>query len=214
MSTLHEPISLRRLAIEFATLVVGVLLALAAEEWRIGREHQAVAATAVDGVRLEVAANRVIVQKRSPYHRAMLDSVRLMEQRLILKYPGGMRLRPGAHLSSFNEMGFMNGLALSPPPTTTAWQTLLNTNTLPFVNYRITSALSRTYAKQEELRDQTTTMANELPLFVSGIVGDKPVIAMIVLDANLNDLVLREGELLKAYDSLLGVIGEPRPRHP
>lgn len=149
-----------------------------------------------------MSANRAILEKRVPYHQVLLDSVTALEQSAFEHTPTGIRIPPGTRLRTPNEMGFKNGFALT-PPAATAWQAVVATNVLGYLDYRTAFTLSQAYASQQDMRDEITSFRADFRVIVGGITGEsKPVTALFTLEAHLGDLLAREHELLDQYKHL------------
>lgn len=175
---------------------------LGAEEWRTGREHDQLARATLQSIRQEVSANRAILEKRVPYHQVLLDSVTALEQSAFEHTPTGIRIRPGTRWRTPNEMGFKNGFALT-PPAATAWQAVVATNVLGYLDYRTAFTLSQAYAAQQDLRDEITAFGADFPVIFGGITGEaKPATALITPEVHLDDLLAREHEVLNLYERL------------
>ena len=63
------------LAVETISVVLGVVLALAANAWHDRRTHAAEAQEAMTAIRSELAVNDSVLHVKLIYHRAMLDSL-------------------------------------------------------------------------------------------------------------------------------------------
>ncbi len=74
-SEAHSRRSLGRLLLEVFFIVLGVMVALAGNEWRENRALAKRTNAALENIRLEILRNQQTVQLRQPYHQAMRDSI-------------------------------------------------------------------------------------------------------------------------------------------
>jgi hypothetical protein len=207
----HAPIrrlSLSRLAAEFVTVALGVLVGLAADQWKETRAHRQLAATALAGVRDEIAANAVEVEQRRAYHQRLRDSANAVMNRTVTRGPAGLVMRPGARLPTPPEMGFTNGFGTVMTLGSTAWQTILSTNVLSYLDYGTIHALTEAYEAQQHLRQQLRDLGGQLPLAVEAyFIGQNQVRAQLLSTLTLTDVIAAEGDVLCAYDRLFARIG-------
>lgn len=124
--------SLRQLAIELVTIVVGVLLALALNEWRDTRNERLQAETALRNVAAELESNLQILETLHANNRATVELLSSQSGELSADEDGGRR-------------NFTPGLQLRE----TAWSTLLNTGVANRIEYDKLLVLSSTYAVQK-----------------------------------------------------------------
>jgi len=172
---------------EASFVVLGVILALAANEWREAREHRRDAEDALRAIRAELAANRTTVESSRAYHAQLLSSL------------GG---RPATEPSPTINM-FTRGFVSPAQVTSTAWNVASETGVLSHIPYPTVLKLSRAYALQNRYDDQSRNIAQ---LIYSELYRQGPM-AMAANYRNLLSLIgafaFRERELVILYDSTL-----------
>lgn len=180
---------LERLAVETFSVVLGIILALAANAWHDRRAHDAQAIEALESIRGEVAANRASLREALPYHRAMLDSlVALIARTHGPRVPGGQR-------------AIANWSGIHPPRLLEdAWQTARSTDALQYLPYDVVLAASRTYAVQQRIAEVNRAFFGAVytPEFASGGVS-----ALGAMSSYLEDMSATEDHLASQYDAEL-----------
>ncbi|HOX26068.1 MAG TPA: hypothetical protein PLL30_09105 [Candidatus Krumholzibacteria bacterium] len=168
-------------------VVLGVVLALAANEWRQDRADRAHADRALAAIAEELRSNREGVLAAGEYH----------EERMSRIYGRGPQ-EPRLEARDFPR-GFISPARVF----RTAWDTAGETGALEHLDYAKVLALSRVYASQDRYEHQART-AGELiyaELFRGGteaIVANQGNLAMVI-----GTFAYRERELVAEYDSLL-----------
>lgn len=167
-------------------VVLGVVLALAANQWREERAAQRQADSALASILEEMQTNQAVVADSLDYHSQLLEMIRTTEQPTPRDFTRGF-IAPAAIFR-------------------TAWQAASQTGALENMEYATVLELSRVYASQERYEHQAR-VAGEIiyrELFTRGIgaVVDKP--------ANLAALIAtfsyREQELLGLYEGCLATL--------
>lgn len=180
---------LEKIALETFSVVLGIVLALAANSWHDRRVHERAACVALDAIRSELASNDSVLRVRLPYHRAMADSLAALVARTRGRdAPGG--LRAIANWSGFHPTQLLDE----------AWQTARSTEDLQYLPYSLVIGLSRTYAMQERIGDTSRGFyaAVYTPAFATGGVA-----AIAAMQSFLSDLQSNEGGLETQLDSSL-----------
>lgn len=177
------------LAVETISVVLGVVLALAANAWHDRRTHAAEAHEALTAIRNELAVNDSVLHAKLTYHRAMLDSLNALLARTKTRdVPGGLR-------AIKNWSGVQPAQLLDD-----AWQTARSTQAIQYVPYRVVVPLSRTYGMQQRITDMNRAFFGAVytPEFATGGVA-----ALAAVDSYLSDLSSNEGHLVEQYDAEL-----------
>jgi len=184
------------LAIEFVVIVVGVLLALAVDQWAERRENQGLADEVLQALGAELGANLEQIERRIAYHEEILprlDSLRRASVR-------GERLR--VLESDVLPRGFGFWLLRD-----TAWQTALVTEAVRYFDLSMTTVLSTTYSLQNRVGEMQRTISDGIltpDVFGASDQGG----AVIFLAAMLEDLVGSERELKSFFEASLEQIRE------
>ncbi len=174
---------------EAAFVVLGVILALAANEWRQSRQDRQRVTVATNAIAAEIESNRAAVAAASAYHSSILDSLRVN---------GSPSWRPSPAMFS---RGFVSPAQLS----STAWQSAGTTGVVEHMPYQVVLRLSRAYATQARYDHQAQSIGEVLygELYRTGVQG------VTGNYRNLGNLIgaflYRERQLLAVYDSTLAV---------
>lgn len=187
------PRSLRELAgpalFEAAFVVLGVVLALAANEWREGRQERQRAKVATNAIATEMQSNRAAVVAASAYHTMLLDSLRADR-------PSSWRPSP-----SMFSRGFVSPAQVS----ATAWQSAAATGAVEHMPYQTVLRLSQAYANQARYEHQALSIGEVIyaELYrngVEGVTGNYRNLGNLI-----GSFLYRERQLLAVYDSTLAV---------
>lgn len=175
--------TLRASLFEAGFVVLGVVLALVANEWRLAVQDEARAEAARAAIRHELTANREAAQDAQDYHRGLLE--RMREQR-------GAGTAPA--LGDFHR-GFIAPARLS----RAAWQSASATGATAHFDYDEVLDYARLYAMQDRYDDQ----ARSVGLVFYGEIVRGGTAAIAARPANLASIigmfVHRESELVEAY---------------
>jgi hypothetical protein len=183
--------SLRELAgpalFEAAFVVLGVVLALAANEWREGRQERQRVSLATNAISAELRDNRSAVAEASAYHSRILDSLRVGR-------PSSWRPAPAM---------FFRGFVSPAQVSSTAWQSAAAAGVVEHMPYQVVLRLSRAYATQGRYEHQAQSVGELIygELYRNGTQG------IANNYHNLGNLIgaflYRERQLIALYDSTL-----------
>lgn len=123
--------------LEAGFVVLGVFLALVANEWRADANARARAEQARTGIVNEIRANRAAYADSRTYHAALLDSLRT-------------RMAPGS--APPPSTLFDRGFVFPAQAQATAWEAARSTDVLAHLNFDEVLAFSRLYASNERYR--------------------------------------------------------------
>jgi len=177
----------QRLLVEFLSIVLGVLLALALNEWRETRSHQSQANAALLNIKIELQSN---LEALTILHENNTTTVEMMAD--------------DQDAGSGEDRKFIPGLQLRE----TAWETFLSTNTSNYVDYKAVVILSETYSFQD-LYKQGGTLLTEAAMNMAAYVA---ATGREVEDSRFKNqfydyfvmLVQVEGELLNSCQKSIG----------
>jgi len=191
-----------KLAIETFSVVLGIALAFAVNDWHTQRVHQQQARQVLASIRAELVANRDLVRQHAEYHRAMADSAEALITRTRgAAVPGG--LGAIANYSGLHPTQVLDN----------AWQTARSTQALELISYDVAVGLSTTYAYQQRLVDLTRAFyaVSYGPAFSTGDIG-----ALKSTWLYLGDAVANETEMIGRYDAQIArldsILGPARGR--
>jgi len=180
---------LEKLAIETFSVVLGVLLALAANAWHDARGHKQSACESLRAIRAELTSNDSVLRAKLPYHEAMNDSLlALLGRTHGPVVPKGLR-------------AIANWSGLSPAQwLDDAWQTTRSTQNIQYLPYAVAIQLSRAYAAQQRISDESRGFyaAVYTPAFATGGVS-----AIAAMQSFLGDLKSNEEHLQTQLDTTL-----------
>ncbi|MDX1421301.1 MAG: hypothetical protein R3181_15150 [Rubricoccaceae bacterium] len=179
--------------LEASFVVLGVFVALVANEWRADANARAHAAHARAGIVEEIAANRAAVAEAHAYHERLLDTLRTY-------FPPE---RPPPPPAVFDR-GFVHAATL----LRTAWDAANATDAVSHMDYDEVLAFSTLYAEQARYE---RAAQNAGSVIYSEIV-EHGVPGVAENFRNLSYLIgantYLEAELLAAYDEMLDALGE------
>lgn len=131
--------SLPALAVEFVSIVLGVLLALGLSEWAEEREHQALASSALVNVAQEIDTN---LETLVLIHDNNVETIEI--------------LKASADSESDQTRSIIPGLQLQE----TAWEALVAAGHSSYIEYDTLLTLSATYSLQEVYKHTATQLAD------------------------------------------------------
>lgn len=173
-------------------VVLGVILALVANEWASARADKAQAQVALQGILDELEANHQAMAASARYHQKLIGELRELEAQGVESAP--IRV-------------FSQGFVSPADPLSVAWDTARATDVLSHLEYRDVLLLSRIYASQERYEDQSEIVGAEVyrRLFADGrqgILEDYQNLAVVV-----GTFLFRERQLTKEYRQALAELG-------
>lgn len=189
----RPPLDWRPVLLEAFFVVMGVVLALAANEWRQARADSRRAHVALQSIRDELAANREMVAQSLAYHITLADTLRGYAAH-------GAEAVPDARV-------FARGFIFPAPIVSTAWETAAATNALHHMPYETVVRLNRAYEQQRTYEFQAEQVGQIIytRLFNDGYE------AVLRNYANLATVVgtfwYRECQLIAAYDETSARLG-------
>ncbi len=196
-ATNEEKLRWLPIMVEAFIVVLGVVLALAANEWREHYNRKQHAETALEGILSELHVNRRAIDSALAYHLQLDDTLRgFMRQASqgALPYPDG-RL-------------FSKGYIAPATLLNTAWDASNATDAVTDMNYADVLMLSRIYEKQRSYEDQARLGGQLIyaKLFSEGHEG------MVRNYANLSTIIATfwyiECGLLESYGQVLAQLGQ------
>src|SRR5918999_2492495 len=190
----RRTIDWRPILLEAFFVVLGVVLALAANEWRQGQAARRSAATALASVREELEANRQSVLPSVQYHLRLSDTLGVIRRQAAAR--GDSASLPSPRV--FSE-GFVHPAQL----LSTAWEAAAATEAVRHMAHDDVLVLARIYEQQRRYATQSEQIGSLIyaEIFARGMGG------MIRNYANLHSIIaalwFRECELLLGYDRTL-----------
>lgn len=169
---------------EASFVVLGVILALSANEWRNDLAEQKSTQRALTSIYAELAENKILVEQSNAYHS---KTSRIL-------YSSGEK--PDIKL-------FDKGFVLPARVSSNAWHTASETGALKTANFDTVLQLSKLYAAQMRYENQTQTIGNIIytRLFEGGsdaILDNYKNLATVI-----STMQFRENQLLNLYNDVL-----------
>jgi hypothetical protein len=175
---------------ELALISAGVFLALLADQWREGREHQQLAATALRNFTDEVRVNQKAVADVRAYHEALGRAI------------GTFLAADGPKtLDSFQHATHFQGVQ----PVVfehTAWDLALATQALSYLEPELAYAISRVYTGQQTFQLYENNFAQGM-FGPNTFASDDATALERAMQIYLADVNIQEPRLLKAYEEVL-----------
>ena len=190
-----EPSRLRLspVLLEASFVVLGVFLALVANEWRSEANARERAERAREGIVEEIGTNRATAAESYAYRERLLDTLRAY-------FPPDS---PPPSPALFQQ-GFVRPITL----LSTAWEAANATDAVSHMDYDEVLVLSVVYAQQRRYEQA----AQEVGTVLFGEIMEKGVPGVAANYRNLAYLIgafyYQEGELVAAYDRVLEALGE------
>jgi hypothetical protein len=187
---------LPRILLEAFFVVLGVVLALAANEWRRDYSDRQGAALALAGIREELLANHASVLASEEYHRMLQDSLVALQQRSQNGNPDPDPLAAGGRI-------FSGGFTRPASLLHTAWDAAGAADAVRHMSYGDVLLIARVYEEQQEYRQQANQIGQLIysQLFTEGFQG------VVRNRNNLSTLIAtfwyRECQLLHRYSEVL-----------
>jgi len=175
---------------ELALISAGVFLALLADQWREGREHQQLAATALRNFVEEVRVNQKAVGEVRAYHDRLAPAI---EAFLAADGPKTMdRFQQATDFRGVQPVVFEH----------TAWDLALATQALSYVEPKLAYAISRVYTQQQTFQLYENNFAQAM-FSPNTFVADDTTALARAMQVYLADVNIQEPRLLKAYEEVL-----------
>ncbi len=188
MKKMLKDLSLRAIAIEISSIVAGVLIALAINEWNQNRLHRNAAEQALVKITAEIRKNRELVQKTYKNNKNIVDN--------------------------FGNSGFSGEFVPALQIQDTAWQTAISTGTADHIDYETLYTLSTVYRTQEIYRSisyqtlNTVMNLTALAIATNDKIKAESDIPTNAFNANLALVVNIEKNILTIYDNALEKLTE------
>lgn len=186
----------RPILLEAFFVVLGVVLALAANEWRRAQLDRQNAATALASIREELQTNRAAVLESVQYHLHLTDTLTTLARHAARAGAAEVVSLPDGRLFG---RGFLHPASL----LHTAWDAAAATDAVRHMAYADVLRLARIYEEQVDYRRQSEQAGQLIysHLFNQGFQG------VLRNYANLNTIIgtfwYRECQLLRRYDAVL-----------
>ena len=195
-----QAINWPHLGMEVFSIVLGVLLALSANQWQQNRQKDNQVQTALVHIRHELARNQQWLENRIAYHQPIIEQMNSLIPQI---QPNDRGYDFPEKLPLPEELGMDKGLGTSPGMRNVAWTTTGDIRSE--VGYEKLFILAEVYMKIEELEVAEAEAVESFTQFRrSMITGEHKAFAIIELSSSLTDLILREQELAQLIQTSLG----------
>jgi len=184
-----KELPVKKLLVEVFSIVLGVLLALAMNQWRESRSQRAQADTALANIVLEIRSNRELLAQLHDNNAKALHEIGAVSE------------------SESEPTSFVPGLQLQD----VAWNTLLTTGVSGFVDYQIILGLAESYSIQSVYKDLGRQIIEaELSSAAYSVAAETTIDEQRKLrefSGFLELLVAIESQLLASYEEALALVG-------
>lgn len=196
MSPRTRRISWRPLLLEAFFVVLGVVLALGANEWRRSFNDRQSAATALASIRDELLVNRGAVLSSTQYHQQLVDTLSTLLRHASASNPASGAAMPDPRI-------FSGGFTRPASLLHTAWDAASATDVVRHMRYADVLLLARIYEEQHEYRRQ----ADQVGQLIYAQLLDQGFQGVVRNYGNLSTLIAtfwyRECQLLHRYDEVI-----------
>ncbi len=180
------------LFLEVFLIVLGVLLGMAVNEWRIARANNELALRSLEQIKAELQYNRRQVEGIVEYHTSLSDSLMVLANQV---FAGD------SNISYMDLRGAMPQGFSVPFLQRSAWDLAHQTGATSHMDYKPARALALYYnfqefvdGKLERISDNLYSAPSMDPATVKGLTVSLALLA--------NDLVIQENEIIEFTDSL------------
>ena len=184
--------------VEIALIMIGIFLGLAGNEWRLHRADQVRIDRALTHIQQELKANQKMVERISPYHSTMSDSLQI----LIRHIDESQNSIPFMALMSAMPRGF--GV---PSLQNNAWTLANRLGIINHLDYDLATELSRIYSLQNFYLEKYDRVADNLYV-ASNIRPESRNGLAIGLAMLASDIVIHEKDLAEEYNIVLALLAE------
>lgn len=181
---------------ELALISAGVFLALLADQWREGREHRQLAATALRNFVEEIRVNQKAVADVRGYHEGLGPAIEAFIAADGTKSLD--RFQQATHFRGVQPVVFEH----------TAWDLALATQALSYLDPRLAYAISRVYTQQQTFQVYENNFAQGM-FSPNAFASDDTTALARAMQVHLADVNIQEPRLLKAYDDVLARVLAP-----
>lgn len=220
LRTALRRVPLGSLVFEIFVIVVGVLAALALNDWRDARKQAELERTALRAIGGELRRNVELLDHRIPYHESILEASEAALSRFFVEEAGSYRLRDPDRVPSRFDLGFERGKGLGiggGVVADNAWTAARSSGALTGLRWDLFYQLSNTYTALDQLR-RTVERFDALERLDTAYFERRDVLsAASDVRWSMVDLVLRERELKREAVKALELIRtgqSPPPERP
>jgi hypothetical protein len=175
---------------ELALISAGVFLALLADQWHEGREHQQLATTALRNFADEIRVNQKAVADVRGYHESLGPAIEAFIAADGTKTLD--RFQQATHFRGVQPVVFEH----------TAWDLALATQALSYLDPKLAYAISRVYTQQQTFQLYENNFAQGM-FSPNTFVSDDTTALARAMQVYLADVNIQEPRLLKAYEEVL-----------
>ena len=194
----HRIIDWRPILLEAFFVVLGVIVALAANEGRQALADRRSAATALQSIREELETNRQSVLRSLQYHLHLSDTLGVIHRQTRAR--GDSVSLPSVRIFS---QGFVHPAQL----LNTAWETAAATDAVRHMAHDDVLVLAGVYEQQRRY----ATQSEQIGALIYGEIFARGMSGVIRNYANLSSIIaafwFRECEMLDGYDRALAELG-------
>ena len=184
--------------LEVFLIVVGVILGLAANEWREDRAAKKQAQKSLDYILLEIKNNQAEVDSIISYHTQIKNSLHKLSNEI---------LTHNKQLT-FNDLGdaLPKGFKI-PLLQSDAWELANQARNVNHIDYKLAESLSKLYSLQNFCQKKLDKIADNFYI-ASNINPDKISNLVLAFSALAQDILVQEKRLSKYYSEIIKKLEE------
>ncbi|NMM47911.1 hypothetical protein [Marinigracilibium pacificum] len=180
------------LLIQVISVTIGVFLGFAISNWSEVRKETNKYNSLIENVESEIQSNKIKIEKVIDYHRMVRDSTRFYMMKKDLK-----GFKPG-FFNGVNTLSFSNS----------AFQTGIQTGVFNKIDLNKIQAINDVYTKQRAYEEYSNILLSGF-ITMDFIDNDESNWKIATfLSISMNDVVIKEEQLLKSIDNALSVLNE------
>ena len=191
--------SFTTLAIEVVSIVLGVMLALAANEWRENRQIERLKATSLQSIRQEIETNLALLSKAHEHHTATLAMLREALENEAEMTPEKAEVVVG-------RLHKRGGIYQMPSVLDTAWESAKTAQVLSYFDYEQLLVLANVYKVQRSYNEFTRSIIQTINLV--HFMDTDAVRYLNGTQGSLNEVWYSDRRLMNAYEEALEALAE------
>ena len=184
--------------LEVILIIGGVLLGLAANEWRENRASKKQAQVSLDYILLEIKNNQAEVESIVTYHTQIRDSLRKLSNEILMHKKEVTFLDLGDALP--------NGFKI-PLLQADAWKLANQVGSVNHIDFRVAEGLSKLYSLQNFCQKKLDKIADNFYI-AANINPDKVSNLVLAFSTLSQDILVQEKRLSKYYPEIIKKLEE------
>ena len=181
------------LVAEAVLIMMSVALGLMANEWRVARDNEKEAVTALEFIREEIGSNHEKVKDILPYRQQITDSLTVLMNRVFTT---------GEQVSTAELFYAMPEGFTVPIISRNSWDLANQTGAISHVPFELAIELSQLYDHQQFYQKKVDQLGDNL--YVAGNINTRDQSSSAVAFRMLaNDILIQENRLVRSYEDII-----------